>query len=331
MAAQDAPANPPSVDELCRRVRQFINDRRRQFILMQDTAAWFQVCVALDTIGDAEFGISSFQPAGTAGVGQGYLLLHGLMQCLFMQQDAVSDLASALGGEEKWSQYPRLEEIREFRNDVTGHPTRRDRDRKRPSPSFHAIIRMSVGTDHLEVLSSFPDGHTELRPFILTEIISDQKLFVSEMLGNVVAVLKADEGAHREKFRMERLADLFGGQRTYAIEKIHEAAGETFRPGLSTHALGVWGVERLQGICTSFREALEQRGSQIETYDAVKFHYGRLEYALEELQRYFADPDTSAIASDTLAEVVATFIQTEMDALEGLARELDEYYSEPVK
>lgn len=56
----------------------------------------------------------------------------------------------------------------------------------------------------------------------------------------------------------------------------------------------------------------------------------RLDYALDEMKRYFEDPDTSAIANDQVAEVFATFIQTEMDEMENLARELDEHYSEPV-
>lgn len=263
----------PVITQLCSRVRDFINDPRRQSLLLRNRPDWFQICTALDAVDDSQLGIDAFHSTPRTAVGQGYLQLHGLMQCLFLQQDAITNLAKALDTPEKWQDYPRLVEIREIRNDVTGHPTRRDQDRSRPTPSFHTVLRQSVGTEYLEVISDFADGKTEHRFFSLTEIISDQERYVSQMLANVVASLEQNEAEHREAFKMEKLTELFEGQRTYAIEKIHEAAGETLRPGPSTDLLGLWGVEHLQSICASFKGSLERRGSAIDTYDAAKFHY----------------------------------------------------------
>jgi hypothetical protein len=86
-----------SIDELEQQIRDFINNPRKRHALLQDTAAWNMLCSCLDTVGDTELAISSYeQSSNPPAVGDTYLLAYGILQELFIQQDAVENLCQAL-------------------------------------------------------------------------------------------------------------------------------------------------------------------------------------------------------------------------------------------
>lgn len=61
------------------------------------------------------------------GVSARDLYIYGLLQALFLQQDAANGISTALLGKkiDFKQEYPSLFEIREIRNDTVGHPTLR--------------------------------------------------------------------------------------------------------------------------------------------------------------------------------------------------------------
>src|SRR5438552_140615 len=123
------------MQEQTQTIRDIINKPRKQYHLMKKLGIWFQLCSCLDVIGDTDLAIKAYtnKECGTSK-GATYLAVYGLLQALFMQQDALMNLGESLGIDDKIENYPRLKEIREIRNVSIGHPTRHNRKK---STSYH--------------------------------------------------------------------------------------------------------------------------------------------------------------------------------------------------
>ncbi|MGI0015141.1 MAG: hypothetical protein ACREBU_17140, partial [Nitrososphaera sp.] len=139
-------------------IREFINNPRKHYELRQNKALFSQLASSLDVIEDAEQAIAAFT-AGEFGESKTalYLAVYGLLQALYVQQDAVIHLCESLGIKERINNYPKLKEVREIRNDSIGHPTRRDQKKGQPT-SYHHISQITMTREGFQMLSFFSDG-----------------------------------------------------------------------------------------------------------------------------------------------------------------------------
>ena len=77
-------------------VRKHINTTRYQTDLLQNLDVWNQICSSLDTIGDTIYSIEDYLPLEyPESTGLKYIYTCGILQSLFIQQDAVRHLAEA--------------------------------------------------------------------------------------------------------------------------------------------------------------------------------------------------------------------------------------------
>jgi hypothetical protein len=121
----DAPPMTP-VLELESQIRDFVNAPRRQATIFKDKVAWGMLCSSLDVIGDIEVAVEAYLKDADghqgeaknadqlAEMGNLYITIYGILQVLFVQQDAVKHLAESLGL--NYDQDPVLKDIRETRN-----------------------------------------------------------------------------------------------------------------------------------------------------------------------------------------------------------------------
>ncbi len=124
------------------RIRDLINTPRKQYLLMKQMNLWSQLCSCLDVIGDTELAIAAYiHKEFSQNTGANYLAVYGLLQTLFLQQDALFHLCEALGIGDPRDNYPRLKEIREDRNASVGHPTKL----KRGKHTFCHYYRIRAG------------------------------------------------------------------------------------------------------------------------------------------------------------------------------------------
>src|SRR5918999_92257 len=115
----------PDISQLVSTIHDFIKSQRKFHILVQVRPDWNRLTSSLDVLGDTELAFDAYlehlhEPATT---GELYILLYGVLQALFIQQDAVENMMESLGL--RYALHPILEAIREARNDSTGHPTKR--------------------------------------------------------------------------------------------------------------------------------------------------------------------------------------------------------------
>ena len=301
--------------DLEREIRGFINKPRKQALLLQDRAQWAKLCSSLDVIGDTELALEAYlQESEPRDTGKLYLLMYGVLQVLYVQQDAVKDLAGALGL--PYTRSAAITTVRNTRNDAVGHPSSSQWGK---ASSFISRITMFAGG--FQMLTMSKSGATETKEVNVPELVERQRVEVGKALQEIVTKLKEEEAAHREKFRDTKLVDFFPASLEHAHEKISEAIGSD----ADGRALGAGMLESVHAKIQAFRSELEKRGL-LGKYSSAREFIDELEHPIARLRSYFSEADASITALD--AVVFRFFIQEKVNGLAGLAAEIDAEYSE---
>lgn len=119
-----------------RKIREIINYdgiggfRSKYFHNNRDD--WHILCSSMDIIGDTTLAISNFIENGIGSTyGEKYLRLYGVLQAIFLQQDAIKFLYTTIKNScddknvlKKWDDclLDSWKEIRKYRNLIAGHP-----------------------------------------------------------------------------------------------------------------------------------------------------------------------------------------------------------------
>ena len=304
------------IQDLESKIRNLINRPRRQYKFLQDTSAWNQLCSCLDVIGDNELAVSAYYDSIPKNIGETYLLVYGILQTLFVQQDAVRYLCEALGIE--YNPDPGLQKIREIRNDSIGHPTKRI---FKKMPTWNFISRTSLSKNGFQLMVRFADSN--LPKFInidLLEIIKTQNVKVTDVLSSVLKLLEDEENEHKEKFMSQKLSEIFPAALGYFFSKISEAIY-----GNMPNELGSGTLKLIKDIIEQFEKALIER-EIIPASDSIKYDIDQLRYPISELEKYFNDQSQTSLNSKG-AYIFLFFIEKQTEKLKELAKEIDENYS----
>jgi len=313
----------PQEDATCSRIKQIrdlINIPWKHHDLRQDKALFHQLCSALDAIGDTEEALTAFETREPSdNKAAHYLAVYGLLQAMFVQQDAVDNLCESLGVEDRIRDYPELREIREVRNVSVGHPTKRDR----PKPvSYHHISRRTLDESGFTLLSFSEDGRSHFRHTRTAKLMTEQRRFISEILSRVVDKLERQERTHKEEFRMEKLTGIFPSTLGYQIEKVFEGI---FREDLAEFAVA--NLEMVTETLQDFRKAVGRR--DMDLYESLQDEYDLIEHAASHLAGYFEalmnndEPETDK----STVRIFARFLRDKADEWRKCAQSIDKEYA----
>jgi hypothetical protein len=174
-------------------IREFVSHPPRQDRLLSDKPLWNILCSALDVLGDTQLAVESYLALPeTDDTGTRYLLTYGILQVLFVQQDAVRHLLDVF--ELKYDTDPVLEAIREVRNKTTGHPASRPpRKSKHAEPSSHFLVRNSLRKGGYRLMTSYPERKPDFEDVDILELIVKQRAEVRTALEQIWAALNADD------------------------------------------------------------------------------------------------------------------------------------------
>lgn len=137
--------------DLEKEIRGYINQPRKQHQLLGSPASWNMLCSCLDVVGDTQLALKAYHEADESShAGEKYLMVFGVLQILFVQQDAVDHLCEALDIE--YEAAPSLDIIREVRNDSVGHPTKCGRGKGK---SYNFISRHTLTREGFELMKTF--------------------------------------------------------------------------------------------------------------------------------------------------------------------------------
>lgn len=311
-----------SVRELMAQIRELVNQPWKHYELRQSSARFSQLVSALDTIEDTEEAIIAFETeAGGNTAGELYLIIYGLLQALFLQQDASRHLSEALGVHDTSNQYPQLTVVREIRNDSIGHPTKRDRRKGQPT-SYHQISRPTMSRKGFQLLSYYSDGSSHFRDISIPNLVADQREFLAEMLTEVVNELRAERTAHKERFRMEKLSTIFPPTLGYAFEKV----GQAIRSDPAE--IGRWGLGQIKDTFNAFHDAIGRR--DMDAYTSLQFDLKFINHAIAQLERILdaRASATNQIQDELDGHIYLSFLRGQADELREYAKQVDDEYEE---
>lgn len=306
-------------------IRDFINNPRTQYFLLKNRALWFQLCSCMDVIEDSELAIAAYSEGNfRESDGDKLLVIYGLLQALFLQQDAVINLCESLKIHETIDNYPKLKVIREIRNDSIGHPTKRNGRKGQPN-SYNFISRFSLTYGGFELYSNYSNGQSETKNVLIPKLIADQRKYISEILNSVINKLNEEKMNHKKEFRMEKLVSIFPSTLDYHFEKVFETLIAS-KPA----SIGEMNLQLIEKTLNAFREILKKRGIELETYESINYVFQLIDYPLNELSIFFHNSKSGIETNinEKTAFIFAFFVEKKISELRQMAQEIDEEYSE---
>lgn len=305
------------IPEIEQEIRDLINSPRTRFQLMREPAAFGKLCSSLDVVGDTELALDAYLDGDEdATYGQKYLFVYGVLQALFIQQDAVRHLCEALRIEVE--NEPSLKRVRDTRNDASGHPTQR---RSGKGATFHQISRVSITQNDFDLMTTGASGESRISNVDVPELIGVQRGTIERILSEVLEKLKKEEMDHRKNYRDDKLIEKLPKSLGHTCEKIAEAT----RGGLPPQS-GERFVNSMMESIAAFESALDSRGILQAYEDSIGPVVWEAKYALGELRNYFVDGSESKLNSED-ASIYLYFIRSKIEDLITMAKELDEEYA----
>ncbi|HOI73006.1 MAG TPA: hypothetical protein PLO63_02555 [Syntrophales bacterium] len=307
-----------TIAELEREIRNYINNPRKQYALIQNKAAWNMLCSCLDLIDDTELAIEAYELAPEPDDQRGkYLLTYGILQSLFLQQDAVCNLCEALNIE--YSPDMILRQIREIRNDSIGHPTKRGGGQGK---AFNFISRTSMSKKSFQLMTTYANGQSPLfRTINISSLIRKQQKILMLVLVNVLKMLDREEAEHKAMLREDCIIDAFPSVLNYYFEKLYEAAH-----GSIPAEFGSIHIKLISEVLEEFKRKLDKRGI-LYAYDSIKYNLDLLVYPIAQLKAYFAEPSSSDLNNKS-AHIFIYFIKCHVEEIKKMAEELDGQYND---
>lgn len=308
-----------SIAELESAIRDQINTPWKRNTLFQDSGSWLMLCSCLDAIGDAELALDSYLAMEwPRDQGARYIAVYGALQLMFVQQDAVANLAEAL--DIPYQKSKLLTEIRNVRNDSIGHPTKRGWGDK---VAYNFISRPTMRKAGFKLMTDYPDERpATFRDVNIPGLIADQRSVLRDVLESLLDHLTREDMEHRERFRDHRLQDAFPQTFRYHISKVGEAIYGT-RP----HEVCLIDLEMVEKTLSRFKELLEERG-EAGAYQGVEDAVGLLDYPLAKL-RVFMESESDDQIGKQDAYIYFAFISDRFDELLEMAEEIDHSYDAP--
>lgn len=265
------------VDEVCQEIRSIAS--RAIFIqnIKRHGFNWDLTWAAMDTIEDTELAINSFL-SGKSNNDQGseYLRVYGLFQAIFMQQDAVRNLAEGLNSPKiNISTDPAASEVREMRNKYFGH----HKYKRNGITTYHGISRMTVGSSFITAWT-YPNFSTE--DINLKEAIEVNKKYVSKSLKDILENMKKKKIDYAAKIKDKLSED----RQTYAFEKIFSwVYGDTADRCVMTGA----GLRIIRSSINEVEAGLKARYENLAGIGDLERTIEKSRYVLDTLDRLFKE------------------------------------------
>lgn len=302
------------INELTNSVRGHINTHRYQSVLLDDSKTWNQICSSLDVIGDSLYAVESYDAKSfPEDVGLKYIYTYGILQALFLMQDALRHLSEAF--DISYELTGTLKEIRNIRNASIGHPTKQDQKGER---YYNYISRISMAKSGFDLMRSFGDREHVFVHVNLANACTDQLQGIIDAYRNIVQKLEEIDRMHKEKFKDNPLADIFSSAMGYFFEKISQ--------GIHSHSygdreFGHRNVELLKDTYEKFKAALVKRN---ELNEYTGFDLNEYFHAIGRLDEYLSGSDTSMEEAD--ARIYLSYLRHEHERFVAIAKEIDENY-----
>lgn len=304
------------IDQLEESVRNHINTTRYQSYLLKDLNNWNQICSSLDTIGDTTYSIQEYILADyPESIGLKYIFTYGLLQALFIQQDAMRNLSEAFDIEFELTD--RLKKIRTLRNASIGHPTKHN---VKGSAYYNYISRITLSKSGFTLMRSYDQGRDEFIDIKLYPMIDAQLSDIESSYKILANKLAEADRMHREKYKDKQLAGIFHSSMGYTFSKVAEGIHS---PNRSNAAFALSMLNSIQKTYSEFESSLSERG---DLNEYTKYDLDEYMHALSKLEMYLNGNELSLSESD--ARIYHFYIREQHNHFKQIAKEVDDNYRE---
>jgi len=210
-----------------------------------------QTFTSIDLIEDSQIAIDEFESAKSIGKkGRSTLLIYGLLQSLFLQQDGLYHLYKCIVDEKIkqtsfFDAFSFDKKIREVRNDIAGHPTNRKKT------EFYFIAKGPITKDRFTYAGYTPNFRTvevDIKTFIVKQVEFTRKVLQAVLL----AISKKIEMKRTEHNDL-LLTDMIVGAGRH-FELIYRGIRDEKR-----NFQGEWGISGIKSSLDKIRKELHIR------------------------------------------------------------------------
>lgn len=298
-------------------VRDHINTHRYQKILISELDNWSQICSSLDTLGDTGLALKSyFKSDFPIEAGLSYIYTYGLLQALFIQQDAMNHLSEAF--EVPYELPEELKSIRAVRNASIGHPTK---NRVKKTTYFNHISRISMNKGGFTLARFYDEGESEFIDVDFKNIVETQLIGINNAYALISGKLREIDEQHRAKFMAKPLTDILHSTMGYMFEKVGQAI---YSPSDSNVSFGLSMLESIEETYNNLQSALQERN---ELPDHTQYELDEYFHGIKRVKAYLTNSNVNDF-SEADARIFLFYLQKSHKSFENIAGEIDENYVE---
>lgn len=308
--------------DLINRIRKHINRTKKQSEILPFRLRWNKLTSALNVLEDTSWAVEYYLEADYPKDVKGkYLFLYGLLQALYVQQDAVRSIYFGLFDKELKkgisSHIQKALKVRNLRNDTIGHPTdlgestKKELDLKQVYSISIAQFSMTKESFYYCKYNAKDRSNDSIENVNVMQAIEDNAKCINDILQRVVNDLDKEFKEYIEKHRDRKMADIFNTLH-YAEEK-----------ALLDDVMQSWGYNATKEMVTKCEEELKKRYGSVEVVESFKF-------LLDDIHALHALIDDIYDICDESQERVRYYLVellfVKLHELEDYCRETDEYF-----
>lgn len=297
--------------DLIKRIRKHIQRLERMSLLIPNRKKWIGITASIDVLEDSswavEYYVENDYPSDMKGK---YLYTYGLLQALFVQQDAAENIYKVFFDEKiKWKEeYSKAYVVREMRNDVTGHPLNRD------NHFFIYLVQMYMKKESISYLKE--DVNLNRRNSVkvnLMESIEDSAKCINHVLERVLEKLDSEHKAYIMTHKDVKMVDIFRSL-SYAREKI------ICRDSVMEPAL----YKITKDMVKNCKDEVVKRYGSVDAIDAYNSIFKEVDILYDLIDNEV--PNSNMLKKDEVSYRLKENLISKLEELAGLCKETDEYF-----
>jgi len=300
-------------------VRKHINTTRYRTDLLQDLDNWNQICSSLDTTGDTVLSIEEYLASDyPENSGLKYIYTYGLLQSLFIQQDALKHLSEAFEVDFKINE--QLRSVRVIRNASIGHPTK---NKVRGTVFYNYISRITLSKYGFTLLRSSQGERDEFIDVDLLSILTTQLNEIENSYKLISTKLIEADRMHQEKYKDKLIVNIFHSSLGYQFSKVAEGIYSTSTAHHRSFCLSM--LKSIEKTYNEFENALKERN---ELNEYTEYDLEQYKHAIKILKSFLIEESENLTERD--ARIYLFYIREKHAHFVEVAKEIDEEYSKKV-
>lgn len=312
-------------NQIFKRILDIRNTLSNDFLLnnlSKNKILFNKLYASCDLLEDTESAIDYYKNSDFTGksIGEKYILIYGLFEAFYIQNDATKKLTNviinllnnkqSISLEDFKEDFYILDKIKEYRNDIAGHPAYRD------NGEYSVYLsQYSLSKDKVE----YQKSHT--REFTTIDIIQGinmQESSILNILNKVFEKLKLKEEEHYRKYKNEKLHEIFNKNYMYPREKIH------------TNHLYKESLEMLKELSNNIKQKLNER---YINYKELNYSYlinnidDIIDFLENKLEIFDIDSKYKNFIKDNMVEALTNKFDNLMEIFLEIDKKYEDYFN----